>query len=74
MIPLLNIIAAISLILLQLIDKILVFKFFKTPLNFDESLHKKFMKSLYISLILHMISSAFLLSEPNLVPSNSSIT
>jgi hypothetical protein len=73
-IPALNVIAALSFLLLKLIDKLLVFKFFKTPINFDESLHKKFMKILYISMILHLASSAFLLSEPNLVPKGSNFS
>lgn len=34
-IPVLNVIAALSFLLLKLIDKYLVFKFFKTPINFD---------------------------------------
>lgn len=73
-IPILNVIAALSFFLLQWIDKILVFKFFKTPINFDESLHRKFMKTLYLSIILHLAASAFLLSEPNLVPKNSNFS
>ncbi len=66
-IPLLNIIAALSFLLLEIIDKVLVFKFFKTPSNYDESLHRKFLKTLYIGIILHTVASAFLLSEPNLI-------
>jgi hypothetical protein len=61
-IPLLNIIAAMSFLLLTVVDKVLVFKFFKTPANYNEELHKKFMKTLYVGLVLHMISTAFLLS------------
>ena len=34
-IPALNVVAALSFLLLKLIDKFLVFKFFKTPINFD---------------------------------------
>jgi hypothetical protein len=34
-IPALNVIAALSFLLLKLVDKVLVFKFFKTPINFD---------------------------------------
>ena len=73
-IPALNVIAALSFLLLKLVDKVLVFKFFKTPINFDESLHRKFMKILYISIILHLAASAFLLSEPNLVPRGSNFS
>lgn len=73
-IPVLNVIAALSIVLIFWIDKVLVFKFFKTPMNFDESLHRKFMKTLYIGLILHMVVSAFFLSEPNLIPKQSNFS
>jgi len=72
--PALYIVVAISTLLLVIIDKLLLFKFFKTPINFDESLHKKIMKTLYLGLILHLVASAFLLSEPNLVPKNSNFS
>jgi hypothetical protein len=73
-IPLLYIVVAISILLLVIIDKVLLFKFFKTPINFDESLHKKIMKTLYLALLLHLVTTAFLLSEPNLVPKNSNFS
>lgn len=60
--PALYIIVALSILLLVIIDKVLLFKFFKTPINFDESLHKKVMKTLYIGIMLHLATSAFLLS------------
>jgi hypothetical protein len=61
-IPFLNVIAALSFMLLELVDRFLVFKFFKTPINYDESLHRKVLKVMFIAIILHMASTAFLLS------------
>lgn len=60
--PALYIIVALSILLLVIVDKVLLFKFFKTPINFDESLHKKVMKTLYLGIMLHLAASAFLLS------------
>jgi hypothetical protein len=67
-IPLLNVVAVVSLLLLKPIDKFLVFKYFKIPLSFDQELHGKFMKILYIILIIHCLTTAFFLSEPTLYP------
>ena len=73
-IPVLNVVTAFSLLLLKPVDKFLVFKYFKTPINFDEELHRKFMKVLYLSIIAHLVSSAFLLSEPSLVPAGTNFS
>ncbi len=67
-IPVLNVVAAMSLLLLKPVDKFLVFKYFKTPINFDEELHRKFMNVMYLSIMAHTVATAFLLSEPSLIP------
>lgn len=72
--PALYIVVAVSVFLLVVVDKLLLFKFFKTPINFDDSLHKKVMKTLYIGVMIHLTASAFLLSEPNLVPKDSNFS
>lgn len=60
--PVLYIVVAVSTLLLVIIDKVLLFKFFKTPINFDESLHKKVIKTLYLALMIHLLTTAFFLS------------
>jgi hypothetical protein len=72
-IPLLNVIAAMSLLLLKPVDKFLVFKYFKTPATFDQELHGKFMKILYVIIIFHCVSTAFFLTEPNLIRSEATV-
>ena len=63
-IPILNIICALSIFLLYLIDKLLVFKFYQTPLNYNSDLHQLMRKTLYLGIVVHLGLSAYFLSEP----------
>lgn len=71
-IPILNVICAFSLMLLYFSDKVLVFKVYQTPINYNAELHRIINKTIYIGLIAHMALSAFFLSEASLIAPNSS--
>lgn len=71
--PLLNIIAFLSFFFMFISDKVLIFRVYKKPLNYDHKMQKKMVRLLYIALAIHMVTSAFLISEPNLVLEGSTI-
>jgi hypothetical protein len=73
-VPILTPIAAISFFLLYHADKLLMFKFFQTPVNYDHSLHQIVIKTMVIGLIGHFALTAYFLSEPTLIAANSTIT
>jgi uncharacterized membrane protein len=66
-IPLLNLICAISLLLLYFADRLLVFKVYQTPVNYGPELHRLISKTIYVALVAHFALSAFFLSEGELV-------
>lgn len=67
-------ICAISVFLLYLADKFLVFKVYQTPINYNAVLHELIRKAIYIGLISHMALSAVFLSQAQLVASNSMLS
>jgi hypothetical protein len=71
-IPVLNIICCISLFVLYLTDKALVFKVYQTPINYNDELHYLITKTIYLGLVIHMALSAYFLSDWTLLSSNSS--
>ena len=72
--PVLNIIATCSFLLMFLCDKVLIFKVFRKPPNYDHKMQKKLIRLLYLALMIHLIGTAFLISEPNLVVEGSTIS
>lgn len=72
-IPILNLICALSLLLLYFSDRVLVFKIYQTPVNYGAELHKLIIRVLYVGLVAHFVLTAFFLSEPELIAPNSSI-
>jgi len=72
-IPILNIICCISLFLLYLTDKALVFKVYQTPINYNDELHYLITKTIYLGLVAHMALSSYFLSDWTLLTSNSSV-
>ena len=73
-IPVVWIICFISVFLLYLIDKVLVFKLYQTPINYNADLHTLLKKSIYLGLVVHMGLTCVFLSEPQLVAANSNIS
>jgi hypothetical protein len=63
-IPILWVVCSISLLLLYLIDKLLIYKLYQTPINYNADLHNLLIKSLYVGLVAHMGLSALFLSQP----------
>jgi len=61
-IPILTPIAAISFFLLYYSDKVLMFKFFQNPINYNHTLHKLIPKAIVIGLVSHFALTAFFLS------------
>lgn len=72
-IPILYIIATMSVLFLYLTDKVLVFRLYQTPINYGPDLHKLIKKALYFGLIAHMMLSAVFLSQPELIVQGSAI-
>lgn len=72
-IPILYIICAISVFLLYLSDKVLVFKLYQTPINYNSDLHQLIKKAIYLGLIAHMALSAVFLSQSELIAPNSTL-
>lgn len=72
-IPLLVPVTAVCLFLLYNADKILIFRYYQTPQNYTQTLHKAFITVLYISIISHCALTAYFLSEPNLIATSSYI-
>lgn len=70
-IPILNIICAFLILLLYFADKVLVFKVFQTPINYNSELHSLICKVIYLGLVVHMALSAYFLSQPTMVAPNS---
>lgn len=61
-IPILWVVCAISVYLLYLIDKMLIFKLYQTPINYNADLHNLLVKSLFVGITAHMGLSALFLS------------
>lgn len=61
-IPILNIICGLSLMLLYFSDKLLLFKVYQFPVNYDNYLHKLILKTLYVGIVLHCLLTAIFLS------------
>ena len=72
-IPFLVPVTAILLVLLYFIDKILLFRYYQTPLNYTQALHKTFLVVLYFSILAHCGLTSYFLSEPSLIATSSYI-
>jgi len=72
--PILNIIAFLSFSLILVSDKCLIFKLYRKPLNFDKLLQRKIVGVIYFALLVHMVTTPFLISEPNLVVAGSTVS
>lgn len=72
--PILIPIAAISFFLLYFSDKLLIFKFYQTPKNYTTNLHNFLINVLLFCLISHFALTAYFLTEPTLIASDSSVT
>ena len=66
-IPILYPIAFLSFLLLYLADKVLMFKYYQTPVQYSKSLHNIFLAVVYLSLLAHFSLTAYFLSEPTLI-------
>jgi len=66
-IPILIPVTLASFFLLYVSDKFLLFKYYQTPIQYSPVLHKIFLKTLYVSLMIHFGLTAFLLAEPTLI-------
>lgn len=56
-----------SFLLLYITDKFLLFKYYQTPIQYTQKLHKAFMIVLYCSLMAHFALTAYFLGEPSLI-------
>jgi hypothetical protein len=66
-IPALIPITFLSFFLLYITDKFLLFKYYQTPLQYTQKLHKSFLNVLYVALIAHYAVTAYFLGEPYLI-------
>jgi hypothetical protein len=73
-IPILYLVCFLSVLLLYLTDKVLIFKLYQTPINYSTHLHSLISKALYIGLVAHMALSAVFLSEPQLIAASSEVS
>ena len=60
-IPALVPITLVSFVLLYLTDKALLFKYYQTPIQYTQKLHKSFLNVLYVALTAHFALTAFFL-------------
>lgn len=72
--PILYIIAFLSIWFMFVCDKALLFRVYQKPINYSQDLQNKVFKFLYISLLVHCVSSFFILSEKHLIAANNNIT
>lgn len=72
-IPLLNIVSAMSFFILYFSDKILLFKFYQTPINYTQTLHRVLAKVIVLALLGHFVITSFCLSESTISLSNLSL-
>ena len=66
-IPALIPITLISFLLIYITDKFLLFKYYQTPIQYTQKLHKAFLYVLYVALMAHFALTAFFLGEPSLI-------
>lgn len=59
--PIMTLIMTLTLLLYQVIDKLMIIKAYHKPLNFEGLLQKKIMKFFLLVLVLHMIITAIYL-------------
>lgn len=60
--PILIPVTFLSFFLLYYVDKVLLFKYYQTPIKYTQNLHKMFLKVVYLSLMSHFGLTAFFLS------------
>jgi hypothetical protein len=64
--PILYIVAFLTVWIMFLVDKILLFRIYQKPINYSEDLQNKVFKIIYIAVVIHCVVSALTLSEPKL--------
>ncbi len=62
-----TVIMAVALLLYQLMDKLMIVKVYRKPLNFEGLLQKKIMKVILVVILLHIVITAIFLTEPFLI-------
>lgn len=65
--PMLYIIAFLSIGFMLLSDKVLMFKIFQKPLNYTSKLHDNVFKAIFFLILVHCVISPLLLSAPGLM-------
>lgn len=65
--PILYVIAFLSIWFMFICDKLLLFRIYQKPINYTKDLQYNIFKILYVGLLIHCVASAFMLSYPDLV-------
>lgn len=65
--PVLYVIAFLSIWFMFVCDKLLLFRVYQKPINYSEDLQNKVFKFFYIAIMLHCAASFFMLSEKYLL-------
>lgn len=65
--PLLYIIAFLSIWFMFICDKLLLFRVYQKPINYSQDLQNKVFKLVYIAIMIHCVVSVFTLSEKHLM-------
>ncbi len=65
--PILYVIAFLSIWFMFTCDKLLLFRVYQKPINYSEDLQSKVFKFLYIAIMVHCVASFFILSEKHLI-------
>ena len=73
-IPGLYIIALFSILFMIICDKVVLFRVYQRPANYTCKLQEKVFNTVFLSLIIHCVSSALMLSEPSLIAAGTTIT
>ena len=60
--PIMTVIMVVTMLLYQVMDKLMIIKVYHKPLNFEGLLQKKIMKVLLIILLLHIVITAVFLT------------
>ncbi len=60
--PVMTVIMALTLLLYQLMDKLMIIKVYHKPLNFEGILQKKIIRVILVILLLHIVITAIFLT------------
>lgn len=72
-IPGLYIIALFSILFMMICDKVLLFRVYQRPVNYNAKLQSKIFNTVFLAIIIHCAASALMLSEPTLIAAGSRI-